>query len=85
MKNWFVGVLGVVGAFLIGIGVAIKAFIKGKAAMSVSIIGGADGPTSVFVAGKIGRGTPWALIGGGAVILVLAACLWGFLRSRKGR
>ena len=27
----------------------------GKSALSVSIIGGADGPTSIFIAGKSGK------------------------------
>lgn len=49
---------------------AINLLLKVRGKMSVSIIGGADGPTSVFVAGKIG-GIP-TIIGiiGGIVLFV---------------
>lgn len=35
---------------------AILMGFNGKAAASISIIGGADGPTSIFLAGKLGQG-----------------------------
>ena len=36
---------------------------------AISIIGGADGPTSIFVAGKIG--TPWGLYIATAVVVIV--------------
>ena len=36
---------------------------------AISIIGGADGPTSIFVAGKIG--TPWGLYIAAAVVVIV--------------
>ncbi len=41
----------------------------GKIASSISIIGGADGPTSVFIAGKVGSLFWLGLIGAGIVIV----------------
>lgn len=43
-------VLAVVAAVLVG----LAAFLQRGAGASFSVIGGADGPTSVFVAGKVG-------------------------------
>lgn len=48
--------------------------------MSVGIIGGADGPTTIFVSSKF---SPWAI---GAVIAVVAVLAVGcvlFIRKRK--
>ncbi|MCI8296649.1 MAG: sodium ion-translocating decarboxylase subunit beta [Lachnospiraceae bacterium] len=49
-------------------------------AASIAIIGGADGPTSIFVAGKVGDGSVIALLVAGGILLVLAAVL--FFRHR---
>lgn len=43
------------GIVVIAVAVAFLTVPKGKAAESISIIGGADGPTSIFLAGKIGK------------------------------
>lgn len=50
---------------------SINLILKVKGQMSVSIIGGSDGPTSVFVAGKIG-GVPTIIGIIGGVILFVA-------------
>lgn len=70
-------------AELLGSGIALAAFLmmkdpvfRGAEAASIGIIGGADGPTAVFVT------TPsWT----GYVVPVLALVLgiWGYLRLRK--
>lgn len=52
--------------------------------ISVAIIGGADGPTSVFLAGKIGSQFIFAVIT--VVILILAAAVitaWRILRKKR--
>ena len=43
--------IGIFGAYLL----AILMGFNGKAAAAISIIGGADGPTSIFLAGKLGQ------------------------------
>src|SRR5699024_8832016 len=45
--------LGIYMAYLL----AISMGFNGKAAAAISIIGGADGPTSIFLAGKLGQTT----------------------------
>ena len=52
--------LGIYAAYFL----AIFMGFNGKAAAAISIIGGADGPTSIFLAGKLGQS---ALMGGIAV------------------
>ena len=74
--------IGIIIVAIIGILAVIYGIItKTKAAASISIIGGADGPTSIFLAGKVGDGFSLTFIVVGAVILVAALLL--FLRKRK--
>lgn len=56
-----IGLAAAVGILLAGVGVWLKSSLA-----SVAIIGGADGPTSIFIAGRI-DGT--ALLKAGAVLL----------------
>jgi oxaloacetate decarboxylase beta subunit len=49
----------IIGSILIILGMGITIFsliVKIKGQMAISIVGGADGPTSVFLAGKVGNG-----------------------------
>lgn len=75
MKKTIAIILGVMGLVLAG----FSAVLKRKKQMSVSIIGGADGPTSIFLAGKIGNDFSVAGIVVGILLLVIA----GFLTLRK--
>ena len=53
-KSFFIGAaaqLGIYSAYFL----AIFLGFNGKAAAAISIIGGADGPTSIFLAGKLGQ------------------------------
>ncbi len=50
------------------------------AAKSVTIIGGADGPTSVFLAGKIGSGFWIGIIVSAIVILLVTVLLAGLFQ-----
>ena len=70
-------ILGVMGLVLAG----FSAILKWKKQMSVSIIGGADGPTSIFLAGKIGNDFSVAGIVVGILLLVIAGLL--MLRKKK--
>ena len=44
----------------------------GKEAASIGIIGGADGPTAIFLTG----GFPWGLLIGGFAIGLIAGWIW---------
>ena len=75
MKKTMEIILGVMGLVLAG----FSAVLKWKKQMSVSIIGGADGPTSIFLAGKVGNDFSVAGIVVGILFIVIA----GFLMLRK--
>ena len=66
MKKWIAVIVAVIGIILAGFGISSK--IKG--ASSVGIIGGADGPTAIFVAGKVGDGFSLGIILLGIVLMV---------------
>ena len=75
MKKTMAIILGVMGLVLAG----FSAVLKWKKQMSVSIIGGADGPTSIFLAGKVGNDFSVAGIVVGILFIVIA----GFFMLRK--
>jgi oxaloacetate decarboxylase beta subunit len=72
MKKIIGSILAILGVAIIIINLIVK--IKGQ--MAVSIVGGADGPTSIFVAGKVGNNAlAWIVVGvvlfaGGIFMLV---------------
>ena len=74
MKKAITIIIAVLGILLAVIGIHWKT----KAAVAISIIGGADGPTSVFIAGKVGDG----LILGTIIVGIIFAGI-GFLIYRK--
>ena len=53
-KSFLLGAAAQLGIYVAYFG-AIALGFNGKAAASISIIGGADGPTSIFLAGKLGQ------------------------------
>lgn len=69
-----IGILGVILAVIGMIG-------KEKEQMSVAIIGGADGPTSIFLVGKVGGGVSSVFITVGLLLLVIAI-LW-YVKHRR--
>ena len=71
MKKVFGIISGVAGLLIIIGGIILKQ----KEAVSVSIIGGADGPTSIFLAGKVGNDFSGLGIVVGVILLVIAAVL----------
>lgn len=72
--------LSVIGIIMAAISLVFKVNDQKSVAKSVSVIGGADGPTSIFVAGKIG-GTP-AIIGIIVGIVLLAIGIFIFARKK---
>lgn len=78
MKKIFAVILGVIGVIIAAAGIILKV----KDQMAISIIGGADGPTSIFLAGKVGTGVAISPIAIGVILLVIGIVLW-CTRKRK--
>lgn len=76
MKKIAAGIVGAAGVILIALGIGMK----WRGSSSIEIIGGADGPTSIFIAGKVGGGFSLGILFGG--ILALCAVLI-LLKKRK--
>ena len=74
MKKILTIIIAVIGILVAAVGIHWKT----KAAVAVSIIGGADGPTSVFIAGKVGDG----IIGGAIVVGIILVSI-GIIVYRK--
>ena len=72
MKKWIMGVTAAVGAAAVVIGIAFKM----KKDASISIIGGADGPTAVFLAGEVGSGFSVGIMFIGILLLFLAFLMY---------
>lgn len=72
--------LSVIGIIMAAISLVFKVNEQISVTKSVSVIGGADGPTSIFVAGKIG-GTP-AITGIIVGIVLLAIGIFIFARKK---
>ena len=72
--------LSVIGIIMAAISLVFKVNDQKSVAKSVSVIGGADGPASIFVAGKIG-GTP-AITGIIVGIVLLAIGIFIFARKK---
>ena len=66
---------------IIGLVISIAWIItKAKGATSI-VIGGADGPTSVFIAGKVGNGFGLGTIFVGSILVVAGVVI--FIKSKK--
>ena len=72
MKKTLAIIVAVMGILLATIGIHWKS----KAAVAISIIGGADGPTSIFLAGKIGDGMILGTILIGIALLVVGVMIY---------
>ena len=71
-------ILGILGAVLLIIGLFIFIF---SGTSSLGIIGGADGPTVLFIAGNIsGRAWIFSVIAG--ILLVIVSCVFQ-LKKKK--
>lgn len=64
--------IGIIGALCIIIG----GIMKEKENTAVSIIGGADGPTSIFLAGKLNGNAAILLMVVGIVLLAAGGFAW---------
>lgn len=67
--------LGVIAPMIIG------AILSSQSSGSVGIIGGADGPTAIFVVGTFGAGS--VIIESVIGVLLVAVGIWGLIRCKK--
>ena len=68
---------GVIGMLLVSWGIAMRT----KENAAVSIIGGADGPTSIFVAAKLDESFIYLILAVGVVLIVAAVIM--VLKKRR--
>ena len=54
-----------------------------KKSVAVSIIGGADGPTSIFLAGKVGAGFYWGTYLIWLLVILLGVGIVIYIRKKK--
>ena len=71
MKKWIIGILGLFSIGFLAAGISTK-IINGR---TVSIIGGSEGPASIFLAGKVGNDFSPLLTGTGIVTAALTVLL----------
>lgn len=72
-------VLGIIMGILGLVLVIIEILLKMEESMSISVIGGADGPTSIFLAGRIGGNISSLIIIVGVILMVIA----GFILFKR--
>lgn len=82
----FLSIISIIAGGLVLLGVAIPPIVgavlkEQTAASSVGIIGGADGPTAIFLAGTIGVGSVIVEIVIG--VLLIAVGIWGLRNLKK--
>lgn len=83
-KIWSL-IMGGIGVLFLCVGIYIEMFMNNMYGMAsvnaaIGVIGGADGPTSIFVAGRLGDSVaPW-LIGVGIVWIMI--CVFRLLKKR---
>ena len=85
MKKAVSILLATAGILMIAIGaipkIATLVTNVSSAAQAISVIGGADGPTSVFIAGKIGPDFGWISIIAGVILFITGFLL--FMKQRR--
>lgn len=72
MKKRLGIIAGILGIVLAVIGIVLKQ----KENTAVSVIGGADGPTSIFIAGKLNVDSFIFMIVVGIILLILAGVIF---------
>ena len=72
-------VLGIIMGILGLVLVIIEILLKMEESMSISVIGGADGPTSIILAGRIGGNISILIIIVGVILMVIA----GFILFKR--
>ena len=78
MKKIVAAVVMILGLILAVSGIQWK--MKGSA--SISVIGGADGPTSIFVAGKVGDGMTVGMMVIGVLLIVAGVVIYKMIKKK---
>lgn len=78
MKKVVGGIITIIGIVMAAWGIHVYVFAKEATSI---LIGGADGPTSVFIAGKVGNGFGLATIFVGIILVVAGVVI--FIKSKK--
>lgn len=78
MKKVISAIAVLLGLILAAIGIRWKL----RDAASIVIIGGADGPTAIFVAGKVGNGMAIGSIGIGVVLIVVGIAIYRWIHKK---
>ena len=71
MKKVIGIIIAIIGVIIAGFGISMKQ----KEAMAISIIGGADGPTSIFLAGKLGTSSFVGIMVVAVILLAIGVIL----------
>ncbi len=61
--------------------VCLGGYMKMKGSGAVSVIGGADGPTSIFIAGKVGGDSFTGMMIVGILLIVAGLLIWRWKRK----
>ena len=78
MKKVVGGIITIIGIVMAAWGIHVYVFAKEATSI---LIGGADGPTSVFIAGKVGKGFGLGTIFVGIILVVAGVVI--FIKSKK--
>lgn len=78
MKKVVGGIITIIGIVMAVWGIHVYVFAKEATSI---LIGGADGPTSVFIAGKVGNGFGLGTIFVGIILVVAGVVI--FIKSKK--
>ena len=78
MKKVVGGIITIIGIVMAAWGIHVYVFAKEATSI---LIGGADGPTSVFLAGKVGNGFGLGTIFVGIILVVAGVVI--FIKSKK--
>ena len=78
MKKVVGGIITIIGIVMAAWGIHVYVFAKEATSI---LIGGADGPTSVFIAGKVGNGVGLGTIFVGIILVVAGVVI--FIKSKK--
>lgn len=81
MKKWIIGSIGTIGAIITATGIYLHSTMHGSQQASITIIGGADGPTSIFLSGKLGPDLSVSLLVVGVILLAVAIFL--LIKNKK--
>lgn len=78
MKKIVAAVVMILGLILAVSGIQWK--MKGSA--SIAVIGGADGPTSIFVARKVGDGMTVGMMAIGVLLIVAGVVIYKMIKKK---